>query len=131
METNITRTSLLWVVVMAGFAMHILADLLPAFWGAPIAMPDAPGEAPTGMLLLMCAFSFTIPLLGLLCTHYRAVRAMRVANLVLASVMLLFNIFHASELFMEFNPVQLLIHPAMVVISVYLLVFSLRMVKQK
>lgn len=56
---------------------------------------------------------------------------MRVINLVLASAMMLFNIFHVSELFMEFNPVQTLIHPVMVVLGIYLFIYSLRLVKQK
>ena len=41
METRISKVSLLWVIIMVGFAMHMLADMLPAFWGANIAMPDA------------------------------------------------------------------------------------------
>ena len=45
--------------------------------------------------------------------------------------MMLFNFFHTSELFMEFNPVQLIILLAMAVLGVYLFVYSLRMVKQK
>ena len=45
METKVSKVSLIWVTIMVGFAMHMLADMLPAFWGADIAMPDATGEA--------------------------------------------------------------------------------------
>lgn len=123
---RISKVSFMWVVIMVGFAMHMLADMLPAFWGANIAMPDATGEAPTGMLIFMMALSFFIPMCGLLCMQYRSCKAMLTTNLVLAGIMMVFNIFHASELIVEFNPVQLLIHPVMVVAGIYLFIFSLQ-----
>jgi len=123
---RISKVSFMWVVIMVGFAMHMLADMLPAFWGANIAMPDATGEAPTGMLIFMMALSFFIPMCGLLCMQYRRCKAMLTTNLVLAGIMMVFNIFHASELIAEFNPVQLLIHPVMVVAGIYLFIFSLQ-----
>ena len=131
METKTSKVSLIWVIIMIGFAMHMLADMLPAFWGVNIAMPDATGVAPMGMMLFMIGMAFFVPMCGLLCMNYRSGKTMRVINLVLAGVMMLFNIFHASELFMEFSPVQLLIHPVMVVLGIYLFIYSLRMVRQK
>lgn len=131
METKISKVSLIWVIIMVGFAMHMLADMLPAFWGADIAMPDATGEAPMGMMLFMIGMAFFVPMCGLLCMNYRNCKAMRIINLVLACVMMLFNIFHATELLMEFSPVQLLIHPVMVVLGIFLFVYSLRLVKRK
>ena len=131
METKISKVSLIWVIIMVGFAMHMLADMLPAFWGADIAMPDATGEAPMGMMLFMIGMAFFVPMCGLLCMNYRNCKAMRIINLVLACIMMLFNIFHATELLMEFSPVQLLIHPVMMVLGVYLFVYSLRLVKRK
>ena len=131
METKISKVSLIWVIIMVGFAMHMLADMLPAFWGADIAMPDATGEAPMGMMLFMIGMAFFVPMCGLLCMNYRNCKAMRIINLVLACIMMLFNIFHATELLMEFSPVQLLIHPVMMLLGVYLLIYSLRLVKRK
>ena len=131
METRISKVSLLWVIIMAGFAMHMLADMLPAFWGANIAMPDATGEAPTGMLLFMIGMAFFVPMCGLFCMNYRRCKVMRVINLVLATLMMLFNLFHATELFMEFNPVQLHVHPVMATLGIYLFIYSLRLLKQK
>lgn len=130
METKVSKVSLIWVIIMVGFAMHMLADMLPAFWGANIAMPDATGEAPTGMLLFMMGMAFFIPMCGLLCMNYRSCKAMRVINLVLAALMMLFNLFHATELLTEFNPVQLLIHPVMAALGIFLFVYSLRLMKQ-
>ncbi|MBP5535708.1 MAG: hypothetical protein J6X62_02845 [Bacteroidales bacterium] len=129
METNISKVSLLWVIIMVGFAMHMLADMLPAFWGATIAMPDATGQAPTGMLLFMVGMAFFVPACGLFCMNYRRCKAMRVINLVLAALMMLFNLFHATELLMEFSPVQLLIHPVMAALGIYLFIHSLRVMK--
>ena len=131
METKISKVSLIWVIIMIGFAMHMLADMLPAFWGADIAMPDATGKAPMGMMLFMIGMAFFVPMCGLLCMNYRNCKAMRIINLVLACVMMLFNIFHASELLMEFSPVQLLIHPVMMLLGIYLFIYSLRLVKRK
>lgn len=131
MESKISKVSLIWVIIMVGFATHMLADMLPAFWGVNIAMPDATGEAPVGMMLFMIGMAFFVPMCGLLCMNFRSCKAMRIINLVLACVMMLFNIFHASELLMEFSPVQLLIHPVMVVLEFFLFVYSLRLMKQK
>ena len=131
MDTKISKVSLIWVIIMVGFAMHMLTDMLPAFWGADIAMPDATGEAPMGMMLFMIGMAFFVPMCGLLCMNYRNCKAMRVINLVLACIMMLFNIFHATELLMEFSPVQLLIHPVMMLLGVYLFIYSLRLVKRK
>ena len=131
METKNSKVSLIWVIIMVGFAMHMLADMLPAFWGASIAMPDASGEAPTGMLLFMIGMAFFVPMCGLFCMNYRSCKAMRVVNLVLATIMMLFNLFHATELISEFSPVQLLIHPVMVTLGIYLFIYSLRLLKQK
>ena len=131
MENKISKVSLLWVIIMVGFMVHIAADILPAFWGANIAMPDSTGEASMGMIMFMMTMAFFVPMCGLLCMNYRKFKVMRVINLVLATVMMLFNFFHTSELFMEFNPVQLIILLAMAVLGVYQFVYSLRMVKQK
>ena len=130
MENKISKVSLLWVIIMVGFMAHIAADILPAFWGANIAMPDSTGEASMGMIMSMMTMAFFVTMCGLLCMNYRKFKVMRVINLVLATVMMLFNFFHTSELFMEFNPVQLIILLAMAVLGVYLFVYSLRMVKQ-
>ena len=130
METKVSKVSLLWVIIMVGFAMHMLADMLPAFWGADIAMPDATGEAPTGMLMFMIGMAFFVPMCGLLCMNYRNCKAMRVINLVLAALMMLFNLFHATELLTEFSPVQLLIHPVMAALGIFLFIYSLRLMKQ-
>ncbi|MBO7637036.1 MAG: hypothetical protein J6S89_10720 [Paludibacteraceae bacterium] len=131
MEKEISKVSFMWVVVMVGFAMHMLADLLPIFWGANVTMPDATGEASVGMMAFMISLSFFMPMCGLLCMQYRSNKTMRLINFVLATIMMVFNILHASELFMEFSPVQLMIHPVMIIAGIYLFIFSRREMKQQ
>lgn len=131
MEKEISKVSFMWVVVMVGFAMHMLADLLPIFWGANVTMPDATGEASVGMMAFMIFFSFFMPMCGLLCMQYHSNKTMRLINFVLATIMMVFNILHASELFMEFSPVQLMIHPVMIIAGIYLFIFSRREMKQQ
>lgn len=131
MEKEISKVSFMWVVVMVGFAMHMLADLLPIFWGANVTMPDATGEASVGMMAFMIFLSFFMPMCGLLCMQYRSNKTMRLINFVLATIMMVFNILHASELFMEFSPVQLMIHPVMIIAGIYLFIFSRREMKQQ
>ena len=131
MEKEISKVSFMWVVIMVGFAMHMLADLLPIFWGANISMPDATGEASVGMMAFMIFLSFFMPMCGLLCMQYRSNKTMRLINFTLASIMMIFNILHATELIMEFNPVQLMIHPVMIIAGIYLFIFSSREMKQQ
>ena len=111
--------------------MMAVAYLATFILGADIAMPDATGEALTGMMLFMIGMAFFVPMCGLLCMNYRNCKVMRIINLVLACIMMLFNIFHATELLMEFSPVQLLIHPVMMLLGIYLFIYSLRLVKRK
>lgn len=131
MEKGISKVSFMWVVIMIGFAMHMLTDLLPIFWGANVTMPDATGEASVGMMAFMIFLSFFMPMCGLLCMQYRSSKTMRLINFVLATIMMVFNILHASELFMEFSPVQLMIHPVMIIAGIYLFIFSRREMKQQ
>lgn len=131
MEKEISKVSFMWVVIMVGFAMHMLADLLPIFWGANVTMPDATGEASVGMMAFMIFLSFFMPMCGLLCMQYRSSKTMRIINFVLATIMMVFNILHASELIMEFSPIQLMIHPVMIIAGIYLFIFSRREMKRR
>lgn len=119
METSKFKITVLWVAVMCGFALHILADLLPLFWSVNISM-DTSGVAPDGMLTFMMIVSYLIPIAGILCTSYGNRRLWLVTNCILATIMLLFNIFHLSELFMDFNVVQLPLLPVILVVNIFL-----------
>lgn len=125
MKQYTNRIALMWAAIMAGLAMHTLADLLPLFWNEPVAV-DLSGEAPVCMLVAMTVLSYTLPVVGLLCAMYVRGRCGAVINLILAVLMLLFNLFHLSEVFYLFAPVQLFILPMILLVSVLLLVDSLK-----
>lgn len=130
MENTKFRIALLWAVIICGFALHTLADLLPLFWSVPIAV-DASGEAPAGLLAFMMLLCYPIPIGGILCTLYGRRRRWAVANAVLAAFMLLFNLLHTGELFVGFNPAQLMLLPIILAVSALLLAESLRAAKKR
>lgn len=119
METSKFKITVLWVAVMCGLALHSLADLLPLFWNVNIAM-DKSGVVPDGLLAFMMIVSYLIPITGILCTSYGNKRPWFMTNGILAVIMLLFNIFHLSELFMDFNVTQLPLLPVILVVSIFL-----------
>ena len=63
------------------------------------------------MLVAMTVLSYTLPVVGLLCAMYVRRRCGAVINLILAVLMLLFNLFHLSELFYSFAP-RTVVHPS-------------------
>lgn len=130
MENVRIRISMLWLSLIAGFAIHNLADVMPIFWGVNVSVSDA-GIVPCGLLMFMMAVSYTIPVIGLLCMLYANRKALLVCNLLLSCAMLAFNIFHCSELFLDFNPVQLLILPLILIVSILLMIDSLKLVQRE
>ena len=124
------RVIALWITIMVGFTLHNLADMMPLFWNADIVVEPA-GTAPTGLLFFMMAVSYLIPVIGLLCVSYTRNTFGTMCNFVLALLVMLFNLFHSSELFMNFNPVQLAILPVMDVLGILLFVDSVRLYKER
>ena len=119
------RIAFLWALVMGGFAIHSLADLMPLFWSEEISVSDA-GAAPVWMLVFMITLSYLIPVAGMLCVLYSSSKAALVVNAALAVFTGLFCIFHMAELVSGFNPVQLTILPAMAVVGVLLAADSIK-----
>lgn len=117
-----------WILTIAGFLSHSMADILPAFWGESIAAMDPP--ASTGMIALMSCFTYTIPVIGILLTAYGKGRACRTVNAVLACIIAIFCIGHMFELVMEFNPVQLFIMPLMAIIGILMAIDSIKIRKE-
>lgn len=124
MEKRKTRIALMWAVIIAGFAIHTLVDLMPLFWNVPVAA-DSSGSAPYCMLALMAVLCYTLPVAGLLVSMFVAGRCGAGINLVLAAVMLLFNLIHTGELICTFDPVQLFILPMILLVSILLFADSL------
>lgn len=119
------RIAFLWALVMGGFAIHSLADLMPLFWSEGISVSDA-GAAPVGMLVFMMTLSYLIPVAGMLCVLYSSSKAALAVNAALAVFTGLFCIFHMAELISGFNPVQLTILPVMAVVGVLLAADSVK-----
>ena len=129
MEMIRFRVITLWITIMVGFTLHNLADVMPLFWNVDIVVEPS-GTAPSGLLFFMMAVSYLIPVIGLLCISYMRKTFGAIINIVLAIFVLLFNLFHSSELFMNFNPVQLAILPVMDVLGILLTVDSIRLYKR-
>ena len=119
------RIAFLWALIMGGFAIHSLADLMPLFWSEDISISNV-GAAPAGMLVFMMAVSYLIPVAGILCVLYSSSKAASVINAALAVFTGLFCIAHMAELVNEFNPVQLVILPVMAAVGVLLAADSIK-----
>jgi hypothetical protein len=113
-----TKISILWIVIMCGFAFHIIADVLPIFWGENVAVSND-GNTPTGLMTLMMAASYTIPVIGILLAICKSVRVTVATNLALSLVLLAFNIFHSFEL-LDPDPVQVCILPLILLVNIIL-----------
>lgn len=129
METSKIRITVLWVAIICGFTLHTLADLLPLFWDECITV-EATGNAPVGLLTFMMIVSYLIPVIGVLCTLYGRSRPWYMGNVVLATIMFLFNLFHLVELFTGFSAVQLPLLPVILVVSGFLCMESWRLIKK-
>lgn len=123
-ETNI---SILWIVIMCGFAFHTIADLLPIFWGENIAVSND-GNAPKALMTAMMAASYTIPVIGIFVSMCKDARWTVVTNLVLSLLLLAFNIFHSLEL-LDFDPVQVCILPFILLANIILSIQIWRQLK--
>lgn len=129
MEQSKIRVTILWTVVMCGLGIHSLAGLLPLFWNETVAVSDS-GTAPKGLLTFMMAITYLIPVCGILCVMYGNKRLYGIINVVLAAIVFLFNLFHMSELFMEFSIVQLPLLPVILIVSGILCTESWRLMKK-
>lgn len=130
MERLRKRIVFLWVFVMVGFTLHNVVDVMPIFWGANVAI-DASGAVPQGLLLLMMMFSFLIPGVGCLCILYGTRRWMQWLNVVLATVVMLFNFVHSIELADADNWGQFVVLPMMDILGVLLWVDSIRLLRNR
>lgn len=116
-----TKIAILWIAVMCGLVVHSLADLMPLFWSENIAISQD-SAAPKGLLMFMMIVTYLVPVIGILCTLFWNGRFGKLTNAVLATLIMLFNIFHCSEL-LDFNPVQLPLLPVIMIVSIILCVW--------
>ncbi len=94
--SNRMRVTTLWVVFLFGMTFHAILGVMPIFFGADVAMPDATGETPAGMMLLMLLF-FLIPMVAVVMSVFVEAKWYRIANFVLTLAFTLFNAFHLIQ----------------------------------
>ena len=128
--TRIQKIITLWGLVLVGFLAHNIADLLPIFWAVDVAVEHAE-EAPVGMMAFMAIITYTLPAVGIATTMYGRGRGAALVNLILATVMALFNVLHdGGELIMAFNPVQVFVLPFVLCFNILLAVESFKWYKE-
>lgn len=125
MEQSKMRVILFWILFIVGILTHSQGDVLPIFWGVDVAMEHT-AAAPTGLLAFMMIITYVVPLCGILLVFYGKRRSSAIANLILASVIALFNLVHCSELFTEFSYTKLFTLPFLLIVSIILVIESRR-----
>lgn len=129
--TRSNKIVALWLLTICGFACHSITDILPMFWGKDMAVVATDGNVDQGMIVFMMTISFLIPSCGLFCllTDNKA-RLLRMVNAILAVLIALFNIVHASMELPSDNAGQYVIMPAMIVIGIALAWHSAKYLKE-
>ena len=121
--------SVLWVVLVLGFLVHTLADVMPAFWGESIvAMPTSTHLRE--LIALMMGICYTLPVLAIFLVLWGKHKAWRVIHSILACLFALFCLLHMLEWLDQFNPVQLTIMPLMAIVGIILAVKSIKYVRE-
>lgn len=98
MERNL-RIAILWVVLMVGLMCHSQLELIPIFFGENLVMPNATGEMPEAMSLLMAFTTYTLPFAGLLMSLFAPkCKCWTITALVIAILLAVFHLAHMMEL---------------------------------
>ena len=129
MEKAKTKIVTLWLMIMAGFAFHMITDVMPIFWGANVAT-DTSGEVPQGLVFFMMAISYLLPCAGIFCTLWSDKRLWLKVNAALAVAAALFNLAHTAELVAGFSAAQLAILATLDIVGIVLAIESLRAAKR-
>lgn len=121
----------LWLLTICGLSCHSITDLLPIFWGKDLAVFASDGCFYQSMIICMMSITFLIPSCGIMSVIYDfSGKGMRYVNLVLATLIALFNLLHA---FMELPSditAQYIILPLLILIGFLLFVQSFKFVKE-
>lgn len=127
--TRSIKISLLWLLTIGGFACHSICDVLPMFWGKDMAVVATDGNVDQGMIVFMMTLSFLIPTCGVLCMLAKT-KVLKIANVVLAVLVTLFNIAHAFMELPSENAGQYIIMPMMIIIGLALAWQSIKYLKE-
>jgi hypothetical protein len=83
----------LWVTILLGLNLHCIIELIPLFYGADIALPEAPGAMPAG-IGWMFLLSYLIPMVCMVLVALISAGWFKITNLMIAALYTLFNLFH-------------------------------------
>ena len=127
--TRSIKITILWLLTVCGFASHSICDVLPMFWGKNMAVVASDGNVDQGMIVFMMTLSYLIPACGVLCMLWTA-KALKVINAVLAVLIGLFNIAHASMELPSDNAGQYVVMPMMIIVGIVLAWYSIKYVRE-
>lgn len=122
-----TKMVTLWGILMLGYLCHTLTDMMPLFFGVDIKVDGMDASMLTAMTTFMTGACFFIPVIATLCLLYSSARWVCLTERVLAIIYLVLNVFHLSDLVMNFATAQLLVLPLQVIICVLLVKESFKL----
>ncbi len=129
---NRLTIAILWLIILVGLMSHTLMHLVPAFYDINIVKPNANGEMPWHMTLIL-GFSFLIPVASatiILCLQNNVGK---IINFIFAALNLLVATGHLSEPFTarRFDAVQLFIIVPLFFVSLILTYHSWNLLFKK
>jgi hypothetical protein len=116
---NSSKIIVLWSTIVLGLFVHCIIELMPLFFGADIAMPDASGVMPAWMNWMFLSF-YLIPMICMVLVALVSATWFKIVNFILAILYALFNVFHLVEHLQEGFGVQAVLLICILIFSVLL-----------
>ena len=122
---RVSRISIIWILIMAGLMYHTVLHLAPIFYGIDIVKENATGQMPLSMILTF-GLAYLVPVIAIVAINYLRGRLRWLVNLACATLALLINTAHISELFVtsHTDPTQLFVLIPEFLLAVLLIVDS-------
>ena len=117
--TNRVKIVTLWIVFLFGMTFHSLLAVMPIFFGADVAMPEATGVVSAGMMW-MALFFYLIPMIVIVMVLFIEAKWNKVTNFIITLVFTAMNIFHLTE-HAGTSPVD----PCQIVLLTFVLIFGI------
>ena len=94
--TNRQKIITLWTVFIFGMVFHSLLAMMPLFFGADIAMPNATGSVPCSMMW-MSLLIYLLPIILIVLILFTEKKWFKITNFGFSILITLMNIFHIIE----------------------------------
>jgi|ACQI01.1.fsa_nt_gi uncharacterized membrane protein len=122
----------LWLVIVAGFIIHNMLNILPLFFDQSIAAEGADAAQIAGATWMMLVF-FTLPLLMVLLIQMCNPNRIKYVNMVVAGLFLLLNVTHPMELIGQepFAWHQLILMVFIAIVNIALAYLSWKWLREK